>query len=87
MSYCRFRNTSKDLDDCKDALENLLSGEGKLSRDELIAAKSLVETCQDILALFDDTCADMRIEGVDEFLDAKLGPVLDQANEAASDED
>jgi hypothetical protein len=42
MSYCRFQNTSDDLEDCRDALMNRIEGtEGKLSRDELHAAKRL----------------------------------------------
>lgn len=50
MSYCRFRNTQADLDDCKDALDAMMyEGEAALSPEELAAAKSLVETCAQIL--------------------------------------
>jgi oligoendopeptidase F len=54
MSYCRFQNTDKDLRDCEEALEELFSGgdnnegDGALSREELEAAVSLVETCMRI---------------------------------------
>lgn len=54
MSYCRFRNTSRDLIDCKEALEALLNGsseEGPLSEDELHAAVKLISTCCSIVAL------------------------------------
>jgi len=46
MSYCRFRNTLGDLQDCKDAL-----GDGcaeDLSPDERRAAKRLLELCKEI---------------------------------------
>lgn len=47
MSYCRFQNTLRDLDDCADALE-----EGaNLSTEEARAAKRLIQKCVDILVL------------------------------------
>lgn len=52
MSYCRFQNTANDLDACQGALEDLLRGEAEpLSREELVAAKRLVQTCIDVVAL------------------------------------
>lgn len=52
MSYCRFQNTSKDLDDCQNALEDLAGRDAEpLSREELAAAKRLVRTCLDIVSL------------------------------------
>ena len=59
MSYCRFENTNRDLNDCKDALERLFGVEPDedqdndcaLSARELQAAKDLVRTCVDILDL------------------------------------
>lgn len=52
MSYCRFQNTERDLRDCADALEGLSGGEyASLSREELDAAKSLVQRCIDIAIL------------------------------------
>src|SRR5690606_28510488 len=52
MSYCRFQNTSKDLDDCQNALEELAGRDAwPLSREELAAAKRLVHTCLDIVSL------------------------------------
>lgn len=54
MSYCRFQNTDSDLADCQEALEEMLaggssSGYGKLSVEELRAAKRLVERCGEIV--------------------------------------
>lgn len=55
MSYCRFQNTSLDLSDCKDALEEMISeGEGKLSREELRAAKRLIEHCINTISIVAD---------------------------------
>jgi hypothetical protein len=52
MSYCRFENTSKDLADCVDALEELSVGNGEpLSARELEAAKTLVSKAIDLLNL------------------------------------
>jgi len=42
MSYCRFRNTARDLQDCYDNLDNDLSEEEKQARERLI------ELCKDI---------------------------------------
>ena len=49
MSYCRFENTSADLEDCCAALEN---GEGMSDR-EWIKAQYLKEQCERYLEAFD----------------------------------
>lgn len=50
MSYCRFRNTLSDLQDCKQALNDMVIGNGdKLSRDELEAAKELLRSSRELL--------------------------------------
>lgn len=47
MSYCRFENTSADLEDCLDAIQN---GEFiDLSPYEQSGLRNLLETCQNIL--------------------------------------
>ena len=47
MSYCRFENTSKDLGDCLDAIENdQLSG---LSDYECSGIRDLLDYCEAIL--------------------------------------
>lgn len=73
MSYCRFQNTSMDLADCYEALGELFEGspDEPLSRDELEAAKQLVDCCKDILELF-------KGEAPDEFED-----ILEQKNQQA----
>ena len=43
MSYCRFRNTLNDLQDCENNFDNINSIE------ELVAAKRLLKTCQRIV--------------------------------------
>ena len=51
MSYCRFENTSKDLQDCIDAVETMLNNSGKneynesLSTSEKIYFEELIELC------------------------------------------
>jgi hypothetical protein len=88
MSYCRFQNTDKDLDDCKDALEELiLNGSGALSKEELRAAQSLVATCIDIVMMV----AEARHLDTEEFLDGdtdkQIKAVLDEAQRNAQDND
>ena len=53
MSYCRFENTASDLDDCHEALMDLNSLD-ELSGYELDAAKRLISTCREIVALADE---------------------------------
>ena len=51
MSYCRFHNTSMDMEDCIDALY----GNEELSDDEFVACKNMFES---ILEFFEgyDVC-------------------------------
>jgi len=44
MSYCRFENTSRDLSDCEEAIENLLYGDEEISDREIDHAARLIET-------------------------------------------
>lgn len=81
MSYCRFENTNRDLVACRHALEELLEG-GKgteLSRDELSAAKMLVNECVTILELI----APMTNSGVETPSPRELSDALEAANKAA----
>jgi len=61
MSYCRFQNTLHDLDDCKDAVEELVidddSKRSALSREEVEAAVKLVETCTNLLLILSEEMA------------------------------
>jgi hypothetical protein len=50
MSYCRFRNTLQDFNDCFDFLSY---GSGKLSDEELRAAISLIRRAEDLVEMFD----------------------------------
>lgn len=67
MSYCRFRNTLSDLQDCEEALEEVgIPSDDALSTEEARAAVQLVETCFRIARVFADkpitipTKADIR---------------------------
>lgn len=86
MSYCRFQNTAGDLDDCQEALENLLHGEPgnerdgvALSRDEERAAKRLLMTALALVELVAETQA-RKIEELD---GSDIDDFIDQAQEAA----
>ena len=75
MSYCRFQNTAMDLDDCQDALEELINVPARpLSREELAAAKRLVKTCLNLVQIVAETgdceLADLDESDVDEILDS-----------------
>ena len=53
MSYCRFRNTEQDLQDCYDAVSDLINDKEQrkelylYSRDEFRALQRLVEIARD----------------------------------------
>ena len=49
MSYCRFENTSKDLGDCIDAVEN--NELDDLSTYEVSGLKDLLDYCETILLM------------------------------------
>lgn len=51
MSYCRFRNTLNDLEDCVYALED--TNLEDLSQEELWAAKRMRHLCKEYIELFD----------------------------------
>lgn len=65
MSYCRFRNTSSDLDDCLEALNN---GES-LSEEEYRACTSMFQD-------FIEFCVDNDIIEEDEELEERLEEFL-----------
>lgn len=61
MSYCRFQNTSEDLQDCIDALDNYgedipedEDGLTNLSKDERRAAEDLRQQCETYIRIFDE---------------------------------
>jgi len=53
MSYCRFRNTLEDLQDCEDALNADSVPFELLSTDERQAARRLLQLCKKLAADFD----------------------------------
>jgi len=52
MSYCRFQNTYRDLQDCMYAMNN--NGADTLSDDELIAARMMLQLCEDFVHCHED---------------------------------
>ena len=54
MSYCRFENTSRDLEDCIDALYNYHEKCDNLSEYEIEALQSLSEQAKEIVDLKDN---------------------------------
>lgn len=88
MSYCRFQNTVGDLRDCQGALEELLAGDGKLSREELSAAIRLVETCQEIISEVAGR-SEKAQKQIDEFGaidDTEVNRILTEANNEAAED-
>lgn len=49
MSYCRFQNTLRDLEDCREHITDT-----QLSKEESRARLDLVELCRDIVAEFEE---------------------------------
>lgn len=59
MSYCRFENTSQDMQDCFDALEEAgsieaLKEEMEMSEYELRGLKDFIDICQQVTELYND---------------------------------
>ena len=46
MSYCRFKNTLEDLQDCHRALDGMSDYKAELSKEELEAALKLLRLCE-----------------------------------------
>ena len=59
MSYCRFRNSAIDLDDCVSTLEDIVEGNNdpreELSADEYRAFSRMVNVCEQFLELAEAT--------------------------------
>ena len=61
MSYCRFQNTSNDLQDCIDALDNYVEdtlededGLTNLSKNEKRAAEDMRQQCETYIRIYDE---------------------------------
>lgn len=56
MSYCRFENTVRDLQDCYNAMSEEFDGENQneLSPSEESAKKHLIALCKDIVELTEE---------------------------------
>jgi len=55
MSYCRFENTVRDLQDCSYALEEMTEDDTEqLSKSETRAKKRLIQLCVDIADAYGD---------------------------------
>ena len=69
MSYCRFRNTMMDLDDCLEALEY----REELSKDEF-------DACKRMFKKFIGFCLDEGIVEQDGEIDDRMGEFFDSLN-------
>jgi hypothetical protein len=58
MSYCRFQNTARDLDDCLAAVEESLGDLSELSADERRAARRLFDLCVEFIETVDEDTLD-----------------------------
>jgi len=60
MSYCRFENTLRDLEDCEEALNNIYDEVGEMSDRERNSMLALVKLCKTISDDWDeDTVEDI----------------------------
>ena len=64
MSYCRFENTSRDLDDCVEAIRN--QNLTDLSRREIDAFISLVAMAKDLAEDFENYNEDELYEWIND---------------------
>lgn len=56
MSYCRFENTMRDLQDCVDTLEEMETAEdlAELSKSERQSADTMFDLCQAYINLYEE---------------------------------
>lgn len=56
MSYCRFRNTQIDLNDCVGKIQDIVWGEcdDDVSSEEKRAAKQMYDLCQEYISLYEE---------------------------------
>jgi hypothetical protein len=87
MSYCRFQNTLSDLADCHNALGEIFDADhGKLSEDELHAARRLIETCGEILQLVAEHGLGVDVDNLDDILKSVKGTLAAANNANSNDE-
>lgn len=64
MSYCRFENTSMDLQDCIDSLENFNDdpeeGLAALSHTEKRKAEEMREQCETYIRVYDEQMEELE---------------------------
>lgn len=67
MSYCRFENTLRDLQDCEYALDNIYDEVGEMSDRERNSMLDLVKLCKTISDNWDeDTVEDIINDTISE---------------------
>lgn len=64
MSYCRFQNTIRDLQDCN---EHITVDPQYLSREEAYCRRRIIELCREITDAFEDHDLDAELEAVTEY--------------------
>ena len=64
MSYCRFQNTYRDLQDCLHALNE--NGPETLSDDELVSARMMMQLCDSIQSFYDEVLDEVENRKVQE---------------------
>ena len=94
MSYCRFENTVRDLNDCLEALRRVASGEEFLSKEELAKAKELVQICSEFVmdiveqsGIEDDLQESISMGCFEDVINDTLDTINDDAKEMVEDED
>lgn len=87
MSYCRFRNTLRDLQDCASTIEDMARGEAPpLSKDEREAFVGLLRTMGSVLEI---VCSEGGVEEeqamelVTECHDVSLESIVDRIQSCA----
>lgn len=56
MTYCKFRNTLPDLQDCVDALYESDGNLSDLCEEERSAARALIRLCREVAEDFGEDC-------------------------------
>lgn len=84
MSYCRFQNTSSDLQDCINAVGEMIEGGYDLDGYEQAAFKRLVQQAVELLSLVGDAVG-MEVEEVCEKIEWDGDSIIEDFRDSCGD--
>lgn len=84
MSYCRFQNTSSDLQDCINAVGEMIEGGYDLDDYEQQAFQRLVKQAAELLSLVGDVVG-MEVEELSRKIELDGGSIIEDFRDSCGD--